>query len=301
MNFKHLMDETFAIDFLADYLSDGSLVLFLGAGTSRGFGLPDWLTFANGLREKAGLPPITKVGTPEDLQNGVDEALDIIGEDSVKRLAYTKEILYPDLGELKMTLALDHHLLVALSSLLMGSRRGHVNRVVTYNYDSMLEWFLMLFGFEVNSISSLPAMEGSEDVRIYHPHGFAPHPLLGMKDSSTLVLGLQDANIKVGDRVNLWVEKERQMIETGMPLFIGMSGHTLSDRAIGTTISSIAKSFGDTRPLGLWIYLGDLPKEKEAEYLRNKIVPIVIKNPVKIPEFILKIAQKALEKQKKTK
>jgi len=298
MKFKELQQESFAIDFLADHLINGTLVLFLGAGASKGFGLPDWLELINAFRAKVGLSSISSSTSPETIQNAMDEAIDIIKNDEAEKIRLIKEILYPSTNLLDVKLAYSSHLLISISSLLIGRQRGHIKRVVTFNYDSMLEWFLSLFGFQVNSISELPALEGSEDVRIYHPHGFVPHPILEFKESNFLILGLKDANIRIGARNDLWVEKLRQIIETGVCLFVGLSGNSLSDRAIAPIISKTGDYFKEERPLGIWIYRDILTDDKEKEYFRNNIVPVEINDDYKISEFLLKISQKALEKRK---
>jgi hypothetical protein len=298
MNFKEYKNPTYAIDFLSEHLIKGSLILFLGAGTSKGFGLPDWLELTNSFRKFVGLNEVNIASTPEVLQNAIDEALDKINNEEGQKLELVRKILYPK-ENFDVSMAYSNHLLISIASLLMGTKRGHVNRVVTLNYDSMLEWFLNLFGFQVNSISILPALEGSEDVRIYHPHGFVPHPALKMQASNFLILGLKDANNRLGKRGDLWFEKIRTLLESGVCLFIGLSGNTLSDRAIAPLLSSTGDSFKHSRPLGIWINKGELDKTKEDEYFRNNIVPIEIKNDIEISEFVLKISQKALEKQNK--
>lgn len=299
MNFNEYQNPTYAIDFLSEHLINGSLVLFLGAGTSKGFGLPDWSELTNSFRSAVGLGKLVDAKSPENIQNAIDEALDKINNEENRKIELIKKILYPDENKLDITMAYSNHLLISIASLLMGSKRGHVKRVVTLNYDSMLEWFLTLFGFHVNSISVLPALEGSEDVRIFHPHGFVPHPALKMQGSNFLILGLKDANNRIGKRNDLWIEKERAFLESGVCLFIGLSGNTLSDRAIAPLLSSTGDSLKNQRPLGIWINRSKLTKTKQDEYFRNNIVPIEINNDIEISKFILRISQRALEKQKK--
>ncbi|HUN17686.1 MAG TPA: SIR2 family protein [Saprospiraceae bacterium] len=298
MKFKELQDQNSAIDFLADHLINGTLVLFLGAGASKGFGLPNWFELINKFRGKVGLCAINNSTTPEIMQNAMDEAIDIIKNDESKKIKIVKEILYPSTNELSVKLAYSSHLLISISSLLIGRKRGHIKRVVTFNYDSMLEWFLSLFGFQVNSINELPALEGSEDVRIYHPHGFVPHPSLDFRESDFLILGLKDANNRIGARNDPWVEKLRQIMETGVCLFVGLSGNSLSDRVIAPILSTTGDFFKDERPLGIWIYKDKLTDDKQKEYFRNNIIPIEMLEDSEISEFLLKISQNALEKRK---
>src|SRR6185369_1769279 len=81
-----------------------------------------------------------------------------------------------------------NNLLIALGALMTGSRRGSVSRVVSFNFDSVLEWYISLYGFVPRVVLQPPVDEGSEDVRIYHPHGFLPHPDQHLDGSEFVVL-----------------------------------------------------------------------------------------------------------------
>ena len=51
--------------------------------------------------------------------------------------------------------ALRDPLLIALGSLMMGARRGNVKKVLTFNYDSLLEWYLSLHGLSTSVVTTL--------------------------------------------------------------------------------------------------------------------------------------------------
>ena len=293
--FSELKDKKYASDFLATHLVDGSLVLFLGAGTSKGFGLPNWEELVNKLRIKVGLLTLVDVVSAEDLQRGADEVSDLLDE-KAQLISYIKEILYPNQSYIDVKQVYSNPLLTSISSLLMGSKRGHVKIVVTFNYDSMLEWYLSLFGFMVKSISSLPTLEGSEDVRIYHPHGFVPHLSLGLEDSSFVIIGLNDANKRLGNSGDPWFEKLRSIFESSLCLFIGLSDLTLSDRAIAPLLSTCGEKVKNIRPLGIWISKDIVTERKESEFFRNNIVPLHIPDPIDISDFLLSISQSAMKK-----
>ena len=305
-DFLELKDRDFAIDYLAGHLIEGTIVLFLGAGASKGFGLPSWIELANKLRDEMNklrdtenparphLSPIQEDSSVEQVQLAIDEDLDIIKHDEQKKIELISKLLYPNsLAGLK---AYNNNLLIALSSLLIGRRRGHINKVVTYNYDSMLEWFLSLFGFSVNTIHELPSLEGSEDVRIYHPHGYIPHPMMDSQNSSTfLVFGMQDANKRLRDGEK-WRQKTKEIMASGVCLFVGMSGNTLTDRSVSPIISEVGEMVKNERPLGIWIYKDNLTPAKDSEFLRNNIIAVPIQDADEICDFILEISQKSLGK-----
>lgn len=293
-DFSELKHPAHAVKYLSQNLKDGTLTLFLGAGTSKGFGLPSWLELVNLMREHVGLASLDKTATADELQHGADEVKDKLGDEK-QLIELVSKYLYPNPAELIDSNIFDNHLLVSMSALLMGSKRGHVSRVVTLNYDNMLEWFLTIFGFVVKTIYELPALEGSEDVRIYHPHGFIPHPETEGKRSDFIILGMQSANIRLGTPGDQWFEMVRHLLNTSVCLFVGMSGNSLSDRALAPLFSTSGKLLEDARPLGIWISKEEVDSRKDAEFQRNNIIPIVITEAKRISEFLLKICQEAIK------
>lgn len=297
--FEHLQEPELAIAYLADQLIDGTLLLFLGAGASAGFGLPGWTEFVNGFLAQAGIPRVlTDATSADEKERAVDEALRKIGHSNDRKVAFVRDILYPNPGDLNYKAIFSQQLLVAVSSLLIGQKRGHINRVVTFNYDSMLEWFLGVFGLATRSIHKVPALEGSEDVRIYHPHGYVPHPALNQRSSDFLIIGSVDANDRAGDPNDPWWYKERDLLSSGVGLYIGLSLNTFRDRAFQPHLRLVSKDVLKTgnRPLGLWVFLQNLSENEVEECLEYGIVPIQLPSKESVPEFILKISQKALSK-----
>ncbi|MGH9762631.1 MAG: hypothetical protein ACREAC_17560, partial [Blastocatellia bacterium] len=230
MKFEDLQEPAFAIPYLADRVIDGTLVLFLGAGASAGFGLPGWHEFVNAFLAEVGikdvLPPSA---TADERERALDRALRKINHSEPRKLDIIRTILYRDRSTPRAKEVFSQHLLIAISSLLVGRKRGHINRVVTFNYDSMLEWFLGIFGLGTRSICQIPALEGSEDVRIYHPHGYVPHPALRDKNSDFSIVGSLDANGRASNINKLWWHKEQDLLRTGVGLFVGLSLATFRD------------------------------------------------------------------------
>ena len=283
---------------MSSYLADGTLVLFLGAGASKYFGLPGWFDLVNSLRENVGLKKLESYTNAEDLQRAADDVLDIIKSEE-KLIDAIEDVLYAEMKSLSTTDIFSNPLLLAVSAMLMGSKRGHVTRVVTLNYDDLLQWFLSVYGFSVRTIHSLPELEGAEDVRIYHPHGFIPMKDSGIPRSTNLILGLDSANRRLGTLGDPWLEMLRHIIDSGMCLFIGMSPDSLSDRVLQPIFSTSAKKIQGKRPLGFWIVKDTLTPSKKAEFQRNNIVPLEMHDPQEIANFLIEICQKAGRKLNK--
>ncbi|MGZ5483669.1 MAG: hypothetical protein ACXWID_17005, partial [Pyrinomonadaceae bacterium] len=213
--FEELQDPDFAIQYLSEGVIDGTLILFLGAGASAGFGLPGWIDFVNAFLAEAGINEILdSTSSSDDRERALDRALRNINHDATRKVEIIHNVLYRHRPTLDSNVVFSQHLLIALSSLLIGRKRGHINRVVTFNYDSMLEWFLGIFGLATRSIVKIPALEGSEDVRIYHPHGYVPHPVLGHESSDFTIVGSLDANGRASNINDLWWHKERDLLRS---------------------------------------------------------------------------------------
>ncbi len=282
-----------AAQFLADHLQRGTLVVFLGAGASQGMGLPSWVDFVNNARRIKGLEDVALSPEPtaEVLQAGSDEVREACGSD----LAYMqllKECLYKDLPELSWGL-LRNDLLTALCALLMGSKRGNVRRVVTLNFDSMLEWFLSMYGFIARVVYKLPQLEGAEDVRIYHPHGFLPHKSLNLKDSDFVLLGLDSVNGRIGRLGDPWFELSRHLLRSGVCLFVGLSERTFQDRALAPLLADVGGAIQGERPTGIWILVGDVGARTKQAFLRNNVVPLVFTKKAEVSTFLLDICKEA--------
>lgn len=282
-----------ALDFLAANLQQGTLALFLGAGASSGMGLPEWFDFVNKIREKVGLAPIPDSPTPnaEDLQIAADEIKEKCKTDK-EYLQFLKECLYKDMVGLSWE-ALQNKLLTAVGALLIGSKRGNVRRVVTLNFDSMIEWFLSMYGFVTRVIYHLPELEGSEDVRVYHPHGFLPHDSLNLQDSDFVILGLDSVNKRLGTTGDPWFEMTRHILRTKVCLFVGLSERSFSDRSLAPLLTATGDELRKKRPTGIWLLKNNISDTKQKQFLRNNVVPLVLEKPDEIADFLLDICRKA--------
>ena len=102
---------------------NGSLVFFLGAGISKGFGLPDWFDFTNSLRKLVGLKKIDEA-LSQIIQQALDEFLDKINNDEIQKIMLVKKVLYPSDNRLEVSKAYSNHLLISISSLFNRKPKG---------------------------------------------------------------------------------------------------------------------------------------------------------------------------------
>ncbi|MDL5051913.1 SIR2 family protein [Oscillatoria amoena NRMC-F 0135] len=291
-NFREYTVNEHAISLLANSLNKGTLVLFLGAGSTAGFGLPSWIQLITSLMEDVGLPQT------KDLSNASAEELQVAADEIIEKLNYDKDKLI-GLIENKLysrieynTSIFNNHLLIALSTLLMSGNKGHISKVVTLNYDSMLEWLLTTFGFTIKTIYELPTLVGSEDVKIYHPNGYIPDPDFSIERSNDVILSMTSVNERLGAADDAWFEMIRHILNTSICLFIGMSFNSFRDRALQPLFHA-ASSARKNKPLGIWIIKDDLLENQISEFLRYKIAPVTLSNENEVCDFVLKISQLA--------
>lgn len=295
MDIQQYTDKCLATSLLSEHLQKGTLVLFLGAGISSSMGFPDWVTYVNMLREVVKLPKLRKSASAVDLQIAADEVQDKF-PNIIDFHSLLKECLYRNMSVLTSDV-LVNKLLVAIGALLMGSKRGSVQRVVTLNFDSLMEWYLSLYGFVVRVVDQLPDLEGGEDVRIYHPHGFLPHPILqGYQNSTDVILGFTSVNERIGTPGDLWLEMLRHIISNGMCLFIGMSENSFNNNPLSILFTNIGKQHENIRPTGIYVLSGkNISLTTKKQFLRHNMVPLVIEKYENIPGFLLGICQKAAD------
>jgi hypothetical protein len=267
----------------------------LGAGVSSGVGLPSWRSLIEGLRNEVGLSNDKLDSSADALQRAADEVRRKCGDDERAFAELVKRCLY--CGVKLDERLLQNPLLIALGALMMGSRRGSVKRVVSFNFDSVLEWYISLYGFVPHVVLQPPAKEGAEDVRIYHPHGFLPHPALDADSSEFVVLGLKSINLRLGKPHDEWLALLRHVLLSGIGLFVGLSEHSFRDRALAPLLTEVATQLKGRRPTGFWVLKHDGDdKEKDAlnqEFLECNIVPLQQMSFEDVPKLLLDVCQQA--------
>src|ERR1700687_258304 len=304
MDFAHLKEENYAVDVLAESLLKGRLVLFLGAGISSGANLPGWRDLIISMREKVGLPNDDLGESADALQDAADEVEMKFKGDKKGFADLVQKCLYKGV-ELDENLVTDPGL-VALGALLTGSRRGSVNRVVTLNFDCLLKWYTSLCGLIPSVILEPPAYEGTEDVRIYHPHGFLAHDDFDAASSDFVILSLQSINKRLSDPNDIWSTFLRHVLTSGVGLFVGLSERSFRDRALAPLLEYAAekneKRKDSNLPTGFWIV--NLEKENkstqqielmEQKFLASRIVPLRQATAEAIPRLLLRICRRAAQ------
>ncbi|MER9730889.1 SIR2 family protein [Mesorhizobium sp. M0217] len=212
-------NEDSLVDHLAAQLVAGRLGLFLGAGVSKFFDLPDWKTLVERMSIAAG------EGMPPDGFNPIAKAEALRVKHYKTDPAFNaavKKALY-DGVTLDFAMISENRLLAAIGSLVMASRRGSAAKVITLNFDDLLEIYLEFYGFTTAIIREGRHWAQNEDVIIYHPHGFLP--LDHAQESKKIVLGTTSFHDVMTSE--LW----RPILEAALRqhtfLYIGLSGEDM--------------------------------------------------------------------------
>ena len=212
-------NEDALIDHLATQLVRGRLGLFLGAGVSQFYGLPSWAVLLERLCDAVGEPK------PDPSEDPIKKAAYLRAEkftDPQSFKAAVKTALYQgitlDFAEIRKNL-----LLASIGSLVMSSRRGAAAKVITLNYDDLLENYLEYHGFTTATVSDAVHWRQDEDVVVYHPHGYLP---LGHSADSEAIVLTSDEYHKIMSSP-LW----RPILDTALRqhtfLYLGLSGDDL--------------------------------------------------------------------------
>ncbi|HEX7855925.1 MAG TPA: SIR2 family protein [Sphingobium sp.] len=210
------LNETSLIDHLADQLIQGRLGLFLGAGISGPLDLPNWETLVRRMADGAGEPiapgafnPITKA---ERLRQKFFQTPTALKE-ATKRALYQGVTL--DFARISQ-----NRLLSAIGSLVMASRRGSIAKVITLNFDDLLELFLEYHGFTTATVHDGCHWAQNADVVVYHPHGYLP---LGHDGQSEAIV-LDTSSFHSVMTSPLWGPILETALRQHTFLYLGLSG-----------------------------------------------------------------------------
>jgi NAD-dependent SIR2 family protein deacetylase len=206
------------ISFLSELLARGQIALFLGAGISEAMSLPDWDGLLESCFETKELQRPTQFNFKRQAEILRTK---FYKDDNLGFEKFIKEELYknvdPSFTNLNKLKAL-----VAISSLVMASRRGFISEVVTFNWDNLLELFLSYHGFVVNSIIEPRHWSKQADVTIIHPHGYLPYN--SSKFSENIIFDQKSYSKIQGDPTNLFNQKILTIMRSNFSIFIGLSG-----------------------------------------------------------------------------
>lgn len=158
---------------LRDSFRTHRLMLVLGAGVSRPFGIPDWPTFLRRVVEA--MHPETDVRDYLDASNTHPLILARYIRSNIKDRSLFNQLLHDNLYKYYKDESSDQTLKSIVKFLEKAIRNDQRARVLTYNFDCILERFLDKFaiGLRYSSTDFASEWDGAP-IEIFHCHGKLP-------------------------------------------------------------------------------------------------------------------------------
>jgi hypothetical protein len=281
------------IGLLSEHLNEGSMSLLLGAGASSGFGLPGWkklvLDCANevipGFTAKASYDnPELKKLMDQVKRNASTNYIEIIKKHLYDGVSFDFSLARTDL-------------LIAITSLFIGNTRGSVRNLITYNFDSVLEWYLGFNGLKVNVTTFENLLFSYGDVDIIHIHGYLPYSEdLGSNSTEVVFSKTEFEDRQVGE--TYWKDMMNEFFRRNVFLSVGLSPYSLVDD-ICPYLKELLKwhdrnGIKRLSPFG-FAFVTNIEPDQIDLLLNAGIIPCVIEIK-ETPNAIFEISQSAMKK-----
>ena len=291
-NLENWRDRDWLVNYLAEELLMGRLCLFLGAGVSKDSGLPDWKSLVNNICDEIG---------EERLKDQEDPTAKIAGiklrnfkkeSDKESFLAATHKALYDgfnaDFVHLRTC-----ELLSAVAAITIAATSIYSPKIITLNYDNLLELYLEYYGCLVSSIYDERHWATGSDVTIYHPHGFLPFSPEEKKSDE--IVFEHDDYMKILEG-KYWKPLLQTTLRTHTTIYIGMSGDDLHVKVLLNSMKELHAIENERiKKHGVFIKRGvSLKLSDEEAILDNTGLQIhKVKAYSDIPEFLFAVSQQA--------
>jgi SIR2-like domain len=285
----YIADPFLATIALGQLLGSSSLRLFLGAGVSSGFGLPEWKMLTSRVLGKDTDTTFMANLDGESVEE-LRRLLDTVDDGSETYVCRVHDALYRDVASDLIRQLQKSPLLLAVAALMTGAHRGRVDSVVTYNYDDLLEQYLAMLGLSVCRRILPTDLSRRADVEINYVHGrLAQDP-----DASTtvpeIVLSEKSYRSRRAEITEGWSALVEHGLYSKIGLFVGLSGN---DSAILDVLKRVQNRVRRTMDYnGYWLLTPDAFERNRDTILDVGMCPIrLLKED--IPQFVLTICQRA--------
>ncbi len=249
----YLRDPFLAVDRIGSLLKMGVLRLFLGAGASSGFGLPEWKTLIARVlardTDKDFMDSLPRQ-TPADLT----KLLDDIDDGSDKYVRRVHEALYRDAAPSLLRQLQKSPLLLSVAALTTGAHRGRIDSVITYNYDDLLEQYLRMLGLAICSRVNPTDLSTCADVEINYVHGRLPQVWDDSASLPSIILSDKSYRAKRAQIDEGWSAEVQHRLNSKIGLFLALSG---DDGSILDLLKRLQTTVRHTPYNGYWLLTVD--------------------------------------------
>ena len=286
LDIEEWSDDAVVLERISQLLRRGSVALVLGAGASIGFGLPDWGTLMDRMCARLQLKRST---LPLEAEASRIQREAYAG-DRTKFVAAVRESLYDGFSG-KFESLRQNELLASVGAMVMASARGGVRRVVSFNFDDLVEQYLRFHGFVVRSIGEWPAWNGREDVSVLHPHGLLPIDP-SRKPGERLILTQADFDAVTGTATEPWHRACVETFSTHFCIFVGLSGADQNLRSMRLQAQKVHIAGRQSSPY--WgVRFALTSDERNGEWDEQGVRVINIDSYARVPAMLLAICQTA--------
>jgi hypothetical protein len=281
----------------SEFLNGGYLGLMLGSGASQALSLPSWSDLVTFMAND----PITdhRYCNPKDdyttaeLKEITAKIKRKIGKEE-DYIELVKKHLYD--GVLFDFNTANKELLIALSALCTGTTRGTVQDIITYNFDSILEWYFFTVGHSINIFTKSDMFAKPADVNITHIHGYLPHDESFGETSSEIIFTEQEFEDRLLSENDIWKDTLYEFFRRHVFLTIGLSTSSLLKDII-PFLRQVSKwyhkeSVNRGMPYGISIVPLSTTADVVDELRENGIIAIKVAKEA-VPETLFKMAQTA--------
>jgi hypothetical protein len=274
-------------DLLAMQLINGRLLMVLGAGVSFGFGLPAWNELISRAAANTGCALASDISA--------EDAADVVlhsgcSGDDIRFAEEIRKALYQTYDRSINTLV-TNRLLSAVGALAMASIRGRVSRIVSFNFDDLVERFVAYHGFVERSVAVMPSWAAIADVHVYHQHGLLSSDPAAVATSP--IVFAQSHFDRVVGKPALWRNFLVESFCSHTCLFLGLSGRDNNLKSVLTETKDNHVGMLDGDPL--W---GVRVSDNAADSMRTMwesrgVKHVALPSYDHLPEWLLSIAQRA--------
>ncbi len=175
---------------ISEALRTGNVMLMLGAGVSKGIGLPMWDALVADCRAAVKLS--RKTGDTSTLMDEVRDHFGEGGSGDAQFAELVKAELYKKLaggcaGDYTINESRSP-LLIALGVVGYAQARHSTAEIFTLNFDDVLEAYLVAHAYRVQVATSAELnLRGDVDAQVLHPHGYLPRGATSPRAGTDLV------------------------------------------------------------------------------------------------------------------
>ncbi len=278
-----------AVSAIGAYLRAGSLNLFLGAGVSKGFGLPAWTELvARIVGKEDNMEYMARLGSMSD--NELSREVDACDNGNGTYANAVHQALYKTVAPTLLDQLSSSPLLLAVTALLTGTRRGRVQTVFTYNYDDLLEQYLRLLGYSLCVRNSPSDYSTHADAEINHVHGYLPQHEGEVPMSEDVVLSAKSYRRRRAAIDQGWSAAVEASLFSRVGLFLGLSASDSSMFDILARAKSKIERGEEYH--GYWLLTSEAYAQNASDVLDVGMCPIRL-DKEELPRFVFEVCQEA--------